>query len=446
MGSIVARKKQGLKNYFAQSYYLFCAMRTCLHMPIHIRLYVMNPVPSTPENRHARPRRQARPRRPLRVALSLSLTTSYSRQKVNGILTWYRKHGGWSIAMHDAQPYLSPAQLQKWKGDGILGEFFNKAESDAVMALGIPTVNTSGMLPFVNLPTVSLDDREIGRLAGRHLMSKGFRELHFVGLEMNRVIAQARLEGMEEEAAGAGIPVVAHWTTRHIRDAEIVHPRTYLHLLRRLKGREAGIFCMTDRVAYGVLQACGQLGFDIPAQIAVVGSNNDEILCQLASPPLSSVDESATSVGYHAAEMLQTLMTGGSLQARHLRVPPAGLRVRTSSDRLPQGPDDLTRALSFIREHAGEPIGVPDVLRHVMVSRRTLETLFRKITGNSIYHEIRRIHIERACELLRDTSAPILEVARQCGFQSLQRFEANFREFAGCSATTYRNRHLSNSA
>lgn len=346
--------------------------------------------------------------------------------------------------MRDAQPYLTHSQLKRWKGDGIIGEFFNEEEAEAVMKLGIPTVNTSGMLPFINMPTVSLDDFEIGRLAGRHLVEKGFDSLHFIGLQMNRMIAQLRLEGMESEATQAGLKVTAHWIPGHVRDQEIVNPRTYLSILRTLKNQEAGVFCMTDRVAYGVLAACHKLKLDVPAQVAVVGSNNDEILCQLANPPLSSVDESATSVGYHAAEMLSMLMSGEPLPQRHLRVPPAGLRVRASSDRLPKGPEELTKALSFIRDHANEPIGVPDVLRHVNVSRRTLEMLFQKKTGHGIYHEIRRIHIERAQELLRSTSDPILEVARKCGFQSLQRFEANFREFTGCSAAAYRRRHLSN--
>lgn len=385
-------------------------------------------------------------RKLLRVALSISLTASYSRQKVQGILTWFRRHGGWHIEMSDAQPYLSLAQLKRWKGDGILGEFFSPEEAAAVMSLGIPAVNTSGMLPHVNMPTVSLDDREIGRTAGRHLVEKGFTDLHFIGLAGNRAIGRTRLEGMEEEANKAGLTVTAHWITQDLRVSDITNPRTYTGLIAQIKGREVGVFCMMDRVAYGVLSACQELGLDVPNQVAVVGSNNDEILCQLATPPLSSVDESATLLGYHAAEMLNTLMTGGTIENPRLHISPAGLRVRASSDRLPTGPEDLTRALRFIREHAGEPIGVPDVLRQVMVSRRTLETLFRKKTGEGVYHEIRRIHIEHAKELLRSTSYSIMEVARKCGFQSLQRFEVNFREFTGCSATAYRNRHLSNSA
>lgn len=387
-----------------------------------------------------------RERRLLRVALSISLTASYSRQKVQGILTWFRRHGGWHIEMRDAQPYLSLAELKRWKGDGILGEFFSAEEAAVVMSLGIPAVNTSGMLPHVDMPTVSLDDREIGRTAGRHLVEKGFTDLHFIGLSMNRAIGQKRLEGMEEEARKAGLSVTAHWITEPIRVSEITSSRTYTGVVGQLRGREVGVFCMMDRVAYGVLSACQELGLDVPDQVAVVGSNNDEILCQLATPPLSSVDESATLLGYHAAEMLNTLMTGGPVATPRLLISPAGLRVRASSDRLPTGPEDLTRALRFIREHAGEPIGVPDVLRQVRVSRRTLESLFRKKTGEGVYHEIRRIHIEHAKELLRSTSYSIMEVARKCGFQSLQRFEVNFREFTGCSATAYRNRHLSNSA
>lgn len=389
------------------------------------------------------PRKSRRPRtsdRVFHVALGLNPSTSYSRQKLQGVLAWMRKHGRWKVAMHDAQPYLPIKELLKWRGDGIVGEFFTEAEVKAAAKAGIPVVNTSGMVPGSSMPTVCLDDQASGRLAAKHLLECGLRDLHFFGCK-EQAVSHARLKGFQQEAKTKGARVVAHWVDLPKNQSHWVEPKPYLDALRRIR-HEAGVFCQSDRIAIGVLAACRELGIPVPGQLSVVGSNNDEILCQLAEPPLSSVDESTAAVGYHAADMLHQLMTGKKLRTTRKRIPPMGLRQRTSSDKLPDGPSHFEQALRFIRGHIHEQIGVPDVLRIGQVSRRTLENLFLKEMGHGVYEEIRRLRVERAKELMRESNQSILEVAIGSGFKTLKSMEVAFKRFQGNSPAAYRKQHL----
>jgi LacI family transcriptional regulator len=397
-------------------------------------------LPSQPDT----PSRKSQKRsgqRQYHVALALDPATTYSRQKLQGVLAWMRKHGHWKVAMHEAQPYLPLKELLKWRGDGIVGEFFTEVEESAATGLGIPLVNTSGMIPQSAIPTVCLDDEGAGELAAKHLLGCGLRELHFFGCK-HQAIAHMRWRGFQKSAEVGGARAVAHWIDLPKNQSQWVQPKPYLEALRGIQN-EAGVFCQGDRIAFGVLAACRELGIPVPGQLSVVGANNDEILCQLAEPPLSSVDEDTAAVGYHAAAMLQQLMSGKKLPVTRKRMPPAGLRQRASSDKLPHGPADLGRALRFIRGHIHEQIGVPDVLRLVPVSRRTLENLFLKEMGHGVYEEIRRLRIERAKELLRETNKSILKVAIESGFKTLQSMELTFRQFEGGTPVSYRKKHLS---
>lgn len=405
----------------------------------HVQVNSSN-LPSQP-NTPSRKSQKRSGQRQYHVALALDPTTSYSRQKLQGVLAWMRKHSHWKVAMHEAQPYLPLKELLKWRGDGIVGEFFTAAEEAAVARLGIPIVNTSGMLPQSAIPTVCLNDEAGGELAAKHLLACGLRELHFFG-HKKHAIARLRWKGYQNAAKASGVRAVAHWIDLPKNQNQWVQPKPYLKKLRSIQN-EAGVFCHSDRIAFGVLAACRELSIPVPGQLSVVGSNNDEILCQLAEPPLSSVDDGAMAAGYHAAEMLQQLMTGKKLPVTRKRMPPAGLRQRASSDKLPNGPVDLGRALRFIRGHIHEQIGVPDVLRQVPLSRRTLENLFLKEMGHGVYEEIRRLRIERAKELLRETNQSILEVAIGSGFKTLKSMEITFRRFEGSTAVAYRKKHLS---
>ena len=388
-------------------------------------------------------RRAKRQKAHLQVALSIELNSTYGRQKLQGILAYMRKNPGWQVPLREAQPLLPWRELKKWRGDGIIGEFLTEGEIDEVLALGVPVVNTALTLQRDRVPTVGNDDIGIGEEAAKHLLGLGVEGFHYFAQPQHR-FSKDRWQAFARIVRSQGRVARAHWIEEDDQNA-LLKAGHYLKALKATDGR-CGIFCATDRIAYGVSEACRKLNLPVPNQMAILGVNNDEVICQLANPPLSSIDEGATAVGYRAAELLAGLMAGQAAPKRRIRLPHAGLRQRASTNVLATGNNHLAAALRFIQEHEGDPIYVPDVLKATTLSRRSLEMLFEKGVGHGIYKEIRIVHVRRAERLLRETSLSILNIAQQSGFTSIHSFETAFQSVNRCSPSQYRRKHLTTSA
>ena len=193
-----------------------------------------------------------------------------------------------------------------------------------------------------------------------------------------------------------------------------------------------------DGRALHVLQACRAEQMRVPEDVAIVGVDNDDVMCELANPPLTSVEQGARRIGFEAAALLDTMMTGQAPPRQSTAVPPEGLVARQSTDVLAIGDPDVAESLRLIRRRACEPLAVRDVLDAATVSRSTLEARFRAVLGRSIHGEIRRVQLEMAQRLLATTNMPLKEVARQSGFSSVQYFTVVFREATGVTPASAR--------
>lgn len=392
--------------------------------------------PPLPE---AAPRRRRSPASVPAVAFGLPLDDSYGRQVFQGILAYLRKNPRWQIPVKSNTPYLPWSRLRRWRGDGIIGIFVNEEQFAEVESLGIPTVNiTPPMGKKERLPTVRVDDRAIGAAVAEHLLRLERRSFLFFG-DPSLSFCRLRYEGFSAAVEASGGRVSVQPIPLHPDVGQLTKSGWYMDAIRRIP-KPAAIYGATDRIAFGVLEACRKQNLQVPAEVAVVGTNADDILCQLATPELTSVDASSPRVGYNAAHLLDYLMGRSPTAPEQSLIPPGPIRIRASSDNLANADPDLAEAIRFIREHATEPIYVPDVIRANRLSRRSLEILFRKYLKRSIADEIRLAHGDRAKKLLEETSLTISEIARQSGFSSAAALEATFQKFDGSSATAYRKR------
>lgn len=376
-----------------------------------------------------------------RVALCIEQDVTYGRQVVQGVLAWMRKRRHWRIEMRRALPYLPWKEVARWDGDGIIAPVYDAAQAKLLARKGVPVVSITDSRIAPGIPTVTWDNRAIGRLVAEHLLQRGLEHFAFFGVTGWKVSAQ-RLEGfaaaLREKGRSCSVCAVGGQGNR-LRSYQMVAGGLHVASLRQLP-RPVGVFAMNDRLGFGVLEACQILGLAVPDQVAVVGVDNDETLCTLAQPQMSSVAIPAEQVGYRAAEALDLLMEGKRPPQERVLLPPGPVELRHSSDVLAIGDEMVAEALRFIRNHASEFIDVSDVMRVLPVSRRSLERRFRLLVGHGVYQEIRRVHVERAMRLLADTDWPITRVARESGFHSINRFEAGFRRVAGLPASRYRAR------
>lgn len=388
-----------------------------------------------------RTRRKARPKQ---VALMMEgVGYSFSRQQIESIIEYCRRHADWRILTGERlQPFVSIDELRGWDGDGIIAQAYSEDEIEGLQALGIPVVNTSSYRLANCFHTVSGDNVAIGAMAARHLMERKLDRFAFVG-ELDVEPDDSRLEGFRKtlESQGATCEVLLYSMKRdrgRLTDSE--HPSIHVEALNALEF-PVGIMASADRTAFAVLEACRRLGKRCPEDVMLIGVDNDAVYCSLPPTSITSIDPAAGQIGYQAAEMLDRIMNARTMENEHVLIPPAGVVERHSTEMTRHRYPEVARALRFIRRHEADCINAADVVAAVPVSRRWLEMKFKEELGHGIYHEIRRVHIERAKTLLMEADWSVSRISRECGFNSAARFGLTFHEFTGTTAAEYRKAH-----
>jgi LacI family transcriptional regulator len=385
-------------------------------------------------NRPARSRRRAR----REVALLIETSNGYARGLLNGIIAYMREHESWSVYLGEhARGDDPPRWLRRWRGDGVIARIENERIASAVVESGLPAVDVSAARKVASLPWVETDDRAIASAAARHLLDRHFRHLAFCGDDRFNW-SRWRSEHFSRIAAEAGVPCsIYRPSARARRDWDAMEDEIG-HWLLSLP-RPVGVMACYDIRARHVLDACRRVGLAVPDQVAVIGVDNDEFLCNLSDPPLSSVAPDTRRTGYEAAALLDRLMSGRErLRGQATFVEPLGVVARRSTDVLALGDPDVSAAVRFIREHACHGIAVKDLLDEIPLSRRVLEGRFRKLIGRTPHDEIARVRFERVRQLLRETRLPLAEIARRSGFRNAEYLSTAFRREFGTSPHSYR--------
>jgi LacI family transcriptional regulator len=202
-----------------------------------------------------------------------------------------------------------------------------------------------------------------------------------------------------------------------------------------------GLMACNDFRGIQALDACRRAGIAVPEEVAVIGVDNEELVCTLAYPPLSSVVPDARRIGYEAAALLDRLMRGEPEPATPLSIPPAEVVTRLSTDVNAITDPEVAAAMRFIREHACEGIGVHDILCQVPVSRSVLQRRFRRLLGRSIHAVIAGVRLRHAKQLLVETDLPLAAIAKRTGFSHVEYLCAAFRQSVGSPPGAYRREH-----
>ncbi len=379
------------------------------------------------------------PARPPAVALLIETSNQYSRQLLRGVRDFLRGRGPWALHLTEhGRGDVPPPWLPRWRGDGILARIENRAIERAVRAAGVPAVNVSASGLAPGLPAVISDSAAVARLAAGHLLERGFRRFGYCG-DARFAWSASHGRHFEEAVRAAGCPCSVFPSS----PGDFVDWEGERRKLARWIGslpRPAGIMACYDIRGQQVLDVCRQLGLRVPDEAAVIGQHNDEPLCELCDPPLSSVIPDPRRAGYRAAALLDRMMRGRRERPRVHRVAPLGVAARQSTDVVAVEDREIAAAARFIRENAHRGIGVGDVLEAVPLSRSLLERRFRRLLGCAPYEAILRARLRRAKELLAATDLPVARVAELAGFSCPEYLSSAFREHVGPSPRQFRRR------
>lgn len=381
-----------------------------------------------------------KPAQPLpHVALLVETARSYGRGVLRGIRRYIAAHGPWSVYLEiRALESPGPAWLRTWRGHGILTRTGNQAMADLIRAAGVPTVElrTTRFLPEV--PWVGVDNHAVGQMVAEHLIDRGFRRFGVYALDTEDFFRE-RCDNFVETARAAGLPCEAYHAPRRERPAHWEKNQDALARWVSRLAKPVGLMACTDQLGFWLLDACRRAGVAVPEEVAVVGVENEESLCAVADPPLSSLRLNTEQAGYQAAALLDRMMRGDPPGQMRTLVKPLDIVTRQSSDVVAIDDETLAAAVRFIRENACNGVTVDDVVEHVAVSRSTLERGLRCVLGRSPNAEICRVRLNRVRQLLIETDLPLATVAARCGFRHLSYLCESFREAFGLSPGAYRS-------
>lgn len=369
------------------------------------------------------------------VTVLVPAVSGWGRSIIKGVAAFANRHGPWHLHVEpEGERRLLP---HGWQGDGVIARLSTPAVARAVLGLGVPVVNVSGIFlegPAAKLPRVCNDRGASGSMAARHLIDRGFRNFGYVGLP---TLAYVR-EHQEAFAAAldrAGFACHAHALGRGLEKTG--RPSRLIAWLEGLP-KPVGILTWSNVQGRAVIDACRRAEILVPEDVAVLSGDDDQLLCESCFPQLSAIAVAAERIGEQAAELLQLLIERRPLPPTPILVPPIGIITRQSTDTLAVDNPDLVRAIGYIREHATRNIHVEDVLAAVPLSRRSLERIFQDSLGRSPAQEIRRVRIERAKQLLATTDLPIPKVATASGFGTGEYLATIFRQATGMTPLKYR--------
>jgi LacI family transcriptional regulator len=276
----------------------------------------------------------------------------------------------------------------------------------------------------------------VAQLGAEHLLSRGFRHFAFCGYRRGfHAGFDRRCDEFRRLAEQAGC-----WCEVYRRPSARTWETQVDRLGRWITGlpKPLGIMTCNDDRGLEVLDACRRVGALVPDEVGVLGVDNDEHLCDLAIPALSSIELNVERIGYEAAALLDRLMSGRPAPKRPQEIGPRGVVVRHSTDVVAVDDPDVALAVRFIRQHACRGIHLADVMQRVSVSRSTLAPRFKKHLGRTIYQEIRRVQVDRAKELLVGTNLPVKQVAHEAGFRDVQYLTRAFGALVGETPAAYR--------
>ncbi len=361
--------------------------------------------------------------------IAVPTAATWGQQIVRGATAYARRQGPRWELLYEAGDSQDAGRIEHFpQACGALVHAWDGPLAEAARRFDGQVVSIESRVEGLEVPWVGADDVAVGELAYRHLSERGFDRFGYWG-PAGAPFSDARLRGFRDAALRDG-----HWLAVLEGTGEGDGLRAWLADLPR----PAGVFASDCNFAAKIAWQCRELGIRLPGELAILGVDNDELLCEITTPRLSSVDQGCRQVGYRAAELLDRLLDGQPAPSEPVLVPPVGIVQRESTDTVAVDHPDVARAVSFIRARALTGIGVSDVLEHLAAARRTLEVHFRRCLGRTVHAEITRVRIEHAKYLLRATDAKTRQIARQCGFGSASYFATAFARATGVSPSAYR--------
>jgi len=373
-----------------------------------------------------------------KVALLIETDRAYGRGLLKGIARYLHEHELWNLYVEPGSLKQSVPRLAEWGCQGIIIRNETARLQRAVESLGLPAVVLGYQAEPGQIRLGTFSQQE-GRLAAEYFLDRGFRHFAFCG--HSEQYSMEREKGFERKLGEAGLSVHVYRRPRVKRDRWWAREQEHVARWISELPQPLAVFACDDELGRRVIESCLDAELAVPDDVALLGVDNDELLCDLCHPTLSSIALGTEKAGYEAAAALDQMMAGHAPKQDEIIVEPLAVITRQSTDVFAMEDREVAQAVAFIRQHASEPITVDDVLERVPMARRSLEYRFRRAIGRTPHAEILRVRLERAKTLLATTDRSMPEIAEASGFATADYMGYAFRRALGMKPLAYRSSH-----
>jgi len=377
-----------------------------------------------------------------KIILAIENHRAYDQGLLNGISRYANLNGHWLFLYEKDGIHRALHNIEKIKPDGVIVRISKNEKVIEKIPDKMPCIILGAGETINGRINIIGDSDRIGEMAAEYLLSLGFKNFGFCGVEQE-IWSHKRAVSYTKVLRNAGYDVSSYsypFSAKSDFARELPAMMEWIESL----SKPIGIMASNDERGFHVLEACKAAGVNVPEEVAVLGVDNDVANCEFATPPLSSIALSTAKAGYEAARLLDSMMREGvsSVGKKEVVVKPTHVVARQSTSVFAVPDKVVAEALDFIRNNVKMQIQVSDVAEFVSVSRRELERRFKRYLNHSIHQEIKLKKVQLITKMLLETSDTISEIASELGFSSIAHISRYFRDIEGVSPIEYRRRNL----
>lgn len=386
----------------------------------------------------------------IKVLLLTDFSSGYGRSLLESVVRYARKFGPWAF-------YRMPLYFRELYGDEGVVEWAKKWGADAIIAqltdvdltvlnqLKVPIIVQNYKERYPGISNLTGDYFGTGVMAADFFLRKGYKSFAYYGF-MDTVWMRERGEGFKKALTSKGHKVYAFDNREQIPgekwsfDAERVS-KWLLNLPKPI-----ALFACDDYYALQITEVCKMYEINIPNEIAVLGVDNDKLLCNISDPQLSSIELDIENGGYEVGQLLHQFIEKKTLSPVDIIIKPVRIIPRASTERFAVSDKYIEQVLHYMDKNYRNPLSVDDLIQMLPISRRVLEKKFKSETGMSIYQYLQQVRIDKFADLLITTELPLVEAAANAGFTDYKNISRIFVKIKSMTPLQYRKRFTTKTA
>jgi len=375
-----------------------------------------------------------------KVAVLLDASRAYDRDVLKGI-THFNKLYDRFIFFFYSPKYIHPEnqsrllqRLSGWKPEGIISR--EMPGIDKLQTWEVPLIVSPHTHLYGGCINLWADNKKIGELAADYFLNKGYKNVGLIGFRKFQW-SQERAEGFQDKVAASN----REQHTFLFDDQQMFWEDLPALLAQWLKNipKPCAVFSVTDELNVHLLDAAKEADYKVPDELAILGVDNDELLCEMTMPTLSSIDQNALHAGLEIARKLLHWMDTSQRPEGDVVIQPSSVIERHSTSALAIEDEQVRKALNYINVHAPDhDIDVSDVITSTIHSRRILEKKFSQLLDSSILEEIKKVRIKRIKYLLTESDLTAQQIAYHMGFGNPDNITRYFKMATGYKPLEYR--------